>query len=34
MPLKLQDFQIANKIIEKTFSIKFLGVMLDEAAVS
>ena len=30
IPLKLPDIQIANKTIEKTFLIKFLGVMLDE----
>ena len=30
IPLKLQDLQIANKTIERTFTIKFLGVMLDE----
>ena len=30
IPLKLPDLQIANKTIERTFSIKFLGVMLDE----
>ena len=28
IPLKLPDLQIANKTIERTFSIKFLGVML------
>ena len=30
MLLKLPDLQIANKTIERTFSIKFLGVILDE----
>ena len=30
MPLKLPDLQIANKPIKRTFSIKFLEVMLDE----
>ena len=30
IPLKLPDLHIFNKIIDRTFSIKFLGVMLDE----
>ena len=30
IPLKLPDLQIANKIIDGTFSIKFLGEILDE----
>ena len=30
IPLKLPDLKIANKIIERTFSIKFLGIMLVE----
>ena len=30
IPLKLPDFHISNKSIERKFSIKFLGVMLDE----
>ena len=30
IPLKLPDLQIANKTIERKFSIKFSGVMLDE----
>ena len=30
IPLKLPDLQIFNKTIERTSSIKFLGVMLDE----
>ena len=30
MPLKLTDLQMANKTIERKFSIKFLEVMLDE----
>ena len=30
IPLKLPDFKIANNSIEKTTSIKFLGVMIDE----
>ena len=31
IPLKLPGLQIANKTIEGTFSLKFLGVMLDES---
>ena len=30
IPFKLPDLQIANKTTERTFSIKFLEVMLDE----
>ena len=30
IPLKLPTLKIGNKVIEKTPSIKFLGVMLDE----
>ena len=30
IPLKLPDLHIFNKTIERTSSIKFLGVMLDE----
>ena len=30
IPLKLPDLQKANKTIERRFSIKFLGVMLNE----
>ena len=29
-PLKLPELQTANKTIERTFSIKFLKVMLDK----
>ena len=30
IPLKLLDLQKANKTIDRTFSIKFFGVMLDK----
>ena len=30
IPLKSPDLQITNKTIERTFSMKFLGVILDE----
>ena len=30
IPLKLPTLKIGNKVIEKTPSIKFLGVMLDD----
>ena len=30
IPLKLPDLKIANNSIERTTSIKFLGVMIDE----
>ena len=30
IPLKLPDLKIANNSIERTTSIKFLGIMIDE----